>query len=109
MALREGTGVSYGYLRKISLGDSLQNLEKPSRSILRIVVVDNKPCLIKKVSKTEAEVLYREIKDGNFPSKGYLTLKNYCLESERIQSKGIDNSQEFGGKWDNELNSIGIK
>ena len=109
MGMGGGTGTSEGHIRIINIGNSLQNLEKPSRNILRIIEVNDRPCLVKKVSKEEAEVLYREIKDGNVPSRGYLTLKNYCLESERIFSRGIDDYQEFGGKWDNELNSVGIK
>ncbi len=109
MGIGGGTGTSEGYLRRINIGDSLQNFEKPSRSILRIIEVNDRPCLVKKVSKEEAEVLYRETKDGNVPSRGYLTLKNYCLESERIWSRGIDDYQEFGEKWDNELNAVGIK
>ncbi len=109
MGIGGGTGTSEGHIRRINLGDSLRDFEKPSRSILRVIEVNNRPCLVKKVFKKEAEVLYRGIKDGNVPAKGYLTLKNYCLKSEMIWSRDIDDYQEIGGKWDNELNSVGIK
>ena len=109
MGIGGGTGTSEGHIRIINIRDSLQNFERPSRNILRIIEVNNRPCLVKKVLKEKAEVLYRETKEGNVPSRGYLTLKNYCLASERIWSREIDDYQEFGGKWDNELNAVGIK
>ena len=94
--------------RTINLGDSLEKFTKSAMEVLKVIVVDRRPCLLKKVLKNRAEVLYREVRDENQPSKGYLELEKYRLKDLRIWSEDVYGYQELGGEWDKQLNAVGI-
>ena len=91
----------------LKTGDSLENFSsKTNFKNPLVAILEERKVLITKITPEEASVLYRGF--VKLSSKGYLSLENYQLESERIWSKDMIDYKDKGSNWNLKLKEYGI-
>ncbi len=87
-------------------GDSLKGFVNSPNPV--ILVIENQECLLYRVSKDKAEVLYRNYdKAGGWPTEALLNIKNYHLNSLELKTPPLG-YVDFSSGHNISLNKAGI-